>query len=160
MKWKKRKLLALLPIMEEHKKLSKDSSTKIAAYIIDEDYTIRSSGYNSFPRGIDDNKPERQERPEKYFWMEHSERNAIYNALRIGANVKDCWMIMTCGMPCTGCARGIIQVGLQGIILQARGVCVVSNKEKWNEEAIRSEQMLKEAEKQIVYLDELDEYII
>jgi dCMP deaminase len=153
--WKKHKLLNLLSILEEHKKLSKDESTKIAAFVIDLDYTIRSSGYNSFPRGIEDNRPERQERPEKYFWFEHAERNALYNALRTGAAVKDCWMIMTCGMPCTDCARAIIQCGLKGIILQSRGVCVTKNKTLWDEHALRSEQMFKEAGVYVLYLDEM-----
>ena len=41
---------------------SKDKSTKIGAIIVGEDNQIISSGYNSFPRGINDYLPERQER--------------------------------------------------------------------------------------------------
>ena len=39
---------------------------------------------------IDDNKIDRQKKPEKYFWFEHAERNAIYNAARIGVSTKGC----------------------------------------------------------------------
>ena len=66
------------------KKKSKDENTQIGAVIVGKDKEIVSTGYNSFPRGLDDNIKERQERPEKYFWFEHGERNAIYNAARIG----------------------------------------------------------------------------
>ena len=44
---------------------SKDERTQIGAVIVGKDKEIVSTGYNSFPRGIDDNIRERQERPEK-----------------------------------------------------------------------------------------------
>ena len=61
-------------------KKSKDQSTQIGAVIVGIDNEIRSTGYNSFPSGINDDLQERQERPEKYYWIEHAERNALYNA--------------------------------------------------------------------------------
>ena len=63
-------------------KKSKDQSTKIGAVIVGADNEIRSTGYNSFPKGLNDDLQERQERPEKYYWIEHAERNALYNALQ------------------------------------------------------------------------------
>ena len=69
---------------------SKDPTTKIGALIVGPDREIRSTGYNSFPRGLDDNVRERMERPEKYYWIEHAERNAIYNAARCGTTLKGC----------------------------------------------------------------------
>jgi len=59
---------------------SKDKSTHVGAVVVDDLNIVRSMGYNSFVRGINDDVPERQERPEKYFWFEHAERNAIYNS--------------------------------------------------------------------------------
>ena len=73
---------------------SKDTKTKHGSVIVGIDNEIVSTGYNSPPRGIDDNKPERQGRPEKYFWNEHSERNAIYNAARIGVSLKGCRLLI------------------------------------------------------------------
>ena len=75
-------------IAEQVKEKSKDIKTKIGAVIVGKDNEILSTGYNSFPRGLDDNVVQRQERPEKYFWFEHAERNAIYNAARIGVSLK------------------------------------------------------------------------
>ena len=86
---------------------SKDENTKIGAIIVGKYKEIVSTGYNSFPRGLKDNIRERQERPEKYFWFEHGERNAIYNAARIGVSTKGCTMYLSCGIPCW-IVRGII----------------------------------------------------
>ena len=54
---------------------SKDENTQIGAVIVGKDKEIVSTGYNSFPRGLKDNLKERQERPEKYYWFERTERS-------------------------------------------------------------------------------------
>ena len=82
-------------IVHQVKLKSKDERTQIGALIVGVDNEIVSTGYNSFPRGIVDSRPERQERPEKYYWFEHAERNAIYNAARIGVSTKGCTMYLT-----------------------------------------------------------------
>ena len=91
---------------------SKDINTQIGAVIVGVDNEIVSTGYNSFPRGLDDNAAYRQEKPEKYFWFEHAERNAIYNAARIGASTKGTTMYLSNWFPCADCARGIINAGI------------------------------------------------
>src|ERR1019366_1039390 len=63
---------------------SKDKSTKVGVIVVGPDNEIRSTGFNSFPRGINDDLEERQLRPAKYLYIEHGERNAIYNAARVG----------------------------------------------------------------------------
>jgi|GEM_PF-37876 len=129
---------------------SKDLSTHIGAVIVGPDNEVRSTGYNSFVRGINDDVPERQERPEKYFWFEHAERNAIYNAARVGIPLKGCRMY-TNGVPCTNCTRGIIQVGIIEVIVDK--FWDASNSEKWSEEAKRSLLMFGEAGVEINYWD-------
>ncbi len=111
-------------------------------------------GYNSFPRGINDDVPERHERPEKYYWMEHAERNALYNALRSHADIRDCWMLMTCGMPCTDCTRGIIQSPLAGIIMPDRKWTQTAQF-IWQEEAKRSQQMYDERNFPYLYIEDM-----
>ena len=115
---------------------SKDEKTQIGAVIVGKDKEIVSTGYNSFPRGIDDTIKERQERPEKYFWFEHAERNAIYNAARIGVSTKGCTMYLSCGIPCSDCARGIINAGITRIFCERAGHG--ANGIKWQESAERS----------------------
>lgn len=127
-------------------KKSKDRSTKIGAIIVGPDNEVRSTGYNSFPRGINDDLDERQERPEKYFWFEHGERNAIFNAARHGVSLKGCRMFLNCGVPCSDCARAIIQVGIIEVIVpQFESVTSSVNRQKWSDSAKRSLQMFEEA---------------
>jgi len=97
-------------------KKSKDQSTKCGAVIVGPGNEVRSTGYNSFPRGINDDIPERQQRPEKYMWIEHAERNAIFNAARVGVPLVGC-RIYQDWLPCTDCARAIIQCGISQIVV-------------------------------------------
>ena len=129
-------------IADQIKEKSKDKLTKIGAVIVGKDKEIVSTGYNSFPRGIEDNKKERQERPEKYYWFEHAERNAIYNAALIGVSTKGCTMYLTCGIPCADCARGIINAGIIRIFAVRDGE---AKSQKWKDSAERSMEMFKEA---------------
>jgi len=92
---------------------SKDPNTQIGCVIVGPSHEIRSTGYNSFPRGIRDDAPERSQRPAKYLWMEHAERNAIYNAARAGTSTEGCSIYVEI-MPCMDCARGIVQAGIPG----------------------------------------------
>ena len=137
-------------IAEQVKLKSKDKRTQIGVVVVGKDNEIVSTGYNSFARGINDNLDERQERPEKYFWFEHAERNAIYNAARIGVSTLGTTMYMTCGMSCSDCARAIINSGVSKIVLRkgkgAKG-------DKWNESAERSMKMFEEAGVIVEYYD-------
>ena len=96
---------------------SKDRSTKVGVVIVGPDNEVRSVGFNGFPRGVPDNYMEYHERPLKYQVTEHAERNAIYNAARIGTALKGCKMYFNWEpCPCTDCARAIIQSGISEII--------------------------------------------
>lgn len=132
-----------IQIAEVIKLKSKDWNTQIGVVVVGPDNEIRSTGYNSFPRGINDKIPERQQKPEKYYWFAHAERNALYNAARVGVPLKDCTMYLTCGIPCADCAIGIINSGIKEIWVDWGKN--ESNSEKWAEHAKRSEVMFKEA---------------
>ena len=121
---------------------SKDISTQIGAVIVGPDNEIRSTGYNSFPAGLDDDVDERQERPEKYYWIEHAERNALYNAAKIGVSTKDCTMYLNCGIPCCDCARGIINSGIKKIYICETDITKSSH---WLEHSKRSNIMFEES---------------
>lgn len=95
---------------------SKDARTHIGAVIVGPDNEIKSTGYNSFVRGLKDDVPKRQEKPEKYFWFEHAERNAILNATLIGTSLKGC-KIYTNGIPCMDCSRAVVQSGIKEVIV-------------------------------------------
>lgn len=148
MKWDK----YFLNIAENVKLKSKDRRTQIGAVIVGKDNEIVSTGYNSFPRGINDNVEERQVRPEKYYWIEHAERNAIYNAARIGVSLRDTTMYLTCGIPCSDCTKGIISSGIKKIYCKVQDT--TRNREHWDEHAKRSLQMFKESNVEIIFYDE------
>jgi len=95
---------------------SKDKNTKIGAVVVGPDNEIRSTGYNSFPRGINDSVLDRQERPEKYKWFSHAERNSLYNAAMVGIPLKGCRMY-TNGVPCNDCAFGVINSGIKEVVV-------------------------------------------
>jgi dCMP deaminase len=97
---------------------SKDRSRKIGCIIVGPDHEIRTTGYNNPPRGADDSVEARYERPEKYYWFEHSERNAIYNAARMGTPLAGCTAYVSL-FPCMDCARGIVQAGIVEVIAPA-----------------------------------------
>jgi len=132
---------------------SKDEKTKIGVLIVGTDNEIISTGYNSFPRGLNDNVPERQERPEKYFWFEHAERNAIYNAARIGVSTKGTTMYMSCGMPCTDCARAIVQAGIKTIYCVPPDDDPLHKIPKWMESFKRSYELLDECGVKVIFYD-------
>jgi len=95
---------------------SKDRSTKNGCVIVGPHNEVRTTGYNGICRGLDDEIEERHTRPIKYFYFEHSERNAVYNAARHGISLDGCIAYIT-AMPCADCARALIQSGINTIIL-------------------------------------------
>jgi len=143
-------------IAHQVKLKSKDRNTQIGAVIVGPDREIVTTGYNSFPRGIDDYNNERQERPEKYYWMEHAERNAIYNAARIGVSTKNCTMYLTCGMPCADCARAIINAGIEKIVIEPTREFSAKDV-RWKEHELRAISMFIEARIKVVYYGDKDE---
>src|SRR5690349_7537513 len=89
---------------------SKDRSRQVGCVVVGPDNEIRSTGYNGFPREVDDSVEARHVKPAKYRWTEHAERNAIYNACLIGTPLKGCKMYLS-WFPCMDCARAIAQSG-------------------------------------------------
>jgi dCMP deaminase len=92
---------------------SKDRSTKVGAVIV-RDKDPLSIGYNGFPRGIDDDKEERHQRPAKYDWVLHAEENAIINAARHGKGTMGTDMYVN-WFPCAKCAGMIVNAGIKRI---------------------------------------------
>lgn len=91
---------------------SKDRSTQVGCVIVGKDQEIRTTGFNGFPRGFNDDVDTRHDRPEKYIWTEHAERNAIYNAAKVGVPLHGCTAYVTM-FPCPDCARALIQAGIK-----------------------------------------------
>lgn len=123
--------------------MSRDDKTKVGCVLIGPDKEVISTGFNGFPRGVRDDRDERYERPAKYMWFEHAERNAIYNAARRGAPLKGTTLIIN-APPCTDCARGIIQSGVEEIIYPKDHA--FANRSDWQENIDTATAMLLEAD--------------
>ena len=119
---------------------SKDPSTKVGCVVVGADREIRSTGFNGFPRGIDDSMERLENREEKYNLICDAEENAIMHAARIGVSLKDCTAYVT-WPPCTRCARSLIQAGIVEVVY-AGGKDIP---ERWVEDFTRSTGMMKEA---------------
>lgn len=124
---------------------SKDKNKKVGAVIVDSDNIVLSMGYNGIPRGCDDTDECRYERPTKYLFTEHAERNAIYHAARHGVSLKGCKMYVTL-FPCADCARAMIQSGITKLIAPEPNL----NHEVWGEHFKAAIQMMEEAKIEII----------
>jgi len=128
---------------------SKDTMTHVGSVVTDADNVLVSTGYNSLPRSVEVDSEEKRlsrENDEKYYWIEHAERNAIYNAARRGTILKGC-KIYVPWIPCADCARAIIQTGIAEVIIHKNGQDFYSEHTngKWQEAHQRTLAMFEEA---------------
>ena len=119
---------------------SKDPSTQVGCIIVGEDREIRSTGFNGFPRGIEDSMERYTHRDLKYPLICHAEENAIMHAARIGVSLKGCRAYVT-WPPCTRCTRSLIQAGVEEVIYPAN----LEIPERWMEDFNLGRQMFEEA---------------
>jgi dCMP deaminase len=134
---------------------SKDRSTKVGAVIVGEDNEVLSVGYNGFPRGVNDDVECRHERPTKYEFTEHAERNAIFNAARQGIRLKGSTMFLNWEpYPCPDCARAVIQSGITKVVGTQH--TFAGKGQDWQARFEHTKEMLEEAgvEIEIVEVDD------
>ena len=85
-------------------------------------YNPFSTGANSLPQGIE-KTVERTTRPEKYNWIEHAERNAIYGHRHF--DLCGCTLFLN-WFPCVDCSRAIVAVGIKELVY-------IINPERWTD---------------------------
>lgn len=147
------RFLKFLPDAEAARGRSKDRSTKVGAVVLDDDFNLRISGYNGFPRGVNDDIDERHARPIKYDFSAHSEENCISQAARVGVSLKDCTILLTSLFPCTGCSRMIIQSGIKRVIAPVKKDAGngADTRMDWSEKEKLALEMLAEAGVEVWY---------
>jgi dCMP deaminase len=128
---------------------STDPSTQNGALLLAEDGST-CQGANHFPFNVKESA-ERWERPLKYSFVEHAERNAIYTAARQG--IKTAGSTLYCPwFACADCARAIIQAGIKKVVgFPRNGKDTASH---WFETIKIGDQMLKEAEVETIFIDD------
>ena len=128
---------------------SKDPSTKVGCLIVGTDYGTVATGFNGFPRGVKDKiseVPDRYERPKKYLYTVHAERNAIFAAAKDGHALKGCRLYIE-WYPCADCMQGIIQSGIVEVVVNTASESFNDPvlKERWKDHMEASLEMAEEA---------------
>lgn len=120
---------------------SHDPHTQNGAVIVPVSNQLAAVGCNKIPKGVV-RTPDRLRRPEKYAYIEHAERAAIYAAARsgiptVGATLYCPWFA------CTECARAIIMAGVTEVVGHVRPRAATPA--RWTDEIVKAEGMLTEA---------------
>ncbi len=122
------------------REMSHDPSTQNGALLVDSTGKIVASGANTFPAGVA-MSDERWTRPLKYEFVEHAERNAIYDAARMGVRTKG--LLMYCAWAaCPDCARAIIQAGISVLVTHRPQS---GDNGTWGDGIARADAMMREA---------------
>jgi len=128
---------------------SPDPSTQNGAILLGDNGSIIGRGINDFPVGVK-RTSSRWERPLKYSFVEHAERNAIFNAAYHGNPTLNSTLI--CGWAaCSDCARAIIQSGISRLVRHKDA----SNQPSkvWKNSIELADAMLAEANVQIIEIE-------
>lgn len=130
---------------------STDKSTQNGAVLVSSEGEFMCAAANHFPRGVQESE-ERWQRPLKYKYVEHAERNVIYAAARLGLKTENATMYCPF-FACADCGRAIIQAGISRVI----GHVVLDDAathEAWLETIEIALQMLDESGVKYEYVEE------
>lgn len=122
-------------------KSSTDPSTQNGAVLVLDDMTSPIVAANHFPRGVKETE-ERWQRPLKYSYVEHAERQSIYVAAKRGFQTDGCTMYCP-WVCCSDCARAIIQAGIIEVV--GHDFELHNSRDDWKEAVRIGREMLAEA---------------
>lgn len=128
---------------------STDPSTNLGAVIVSPEGEFLSGDANRFPEGVKETK-ERWERPLKYHYVEHAERNAIYSAAADGMSTYEATMYCP-WFACADCARAIIQCGIKKVV--GHKFMMDGTPDRWRESIDEAHKMLTEAGVEWEFID-------
>lgn len=115
---------------------SKDPSTKVGAVIVDQNNRIISTGYNGFPKNVEDTQERLVDREQKYDIIVHAEANALIFAK---TSLEGCTLYTWPFQPCSRCAGLIIQSGI------TRVVSVVQSDDRWKKNFELARELFEES---------------
>lgn len=114
---------------------SKDT-TKVGAVIVS-GKQILTTGYNGFPKGVEDSLERINDRETKLRLTVHAEMNAILQASQHGINITGSTIYIFGRMPCKECAKHIVASGIKQVVFK-------SNNTKASDEWVASLPLVKE----------------
>lgn len=136
------------PMLDAIASMSKDPRTQVACIILDHRGAVRSTGYNGFPRGVDDSPERYADRETKLKLVAHAEANAIANAAAVGTPLQGC-ILLSNKFPCNECAKLVINAGITTVYAPAP-------EGSWLESSQIALQMFEEADVLVMYINLLD----
>lgn len=121
---------------------SDDPRTKLACVVV-KDGKVIGAGANSIPFRLK-KESERLEGDNKYKFIEHAERNAIYNCAfkgnsTHGATLYGPWVA------CVECTRAIIQAGITRVVYDGQAYATMVGNPKWHEQVELGLSLMREA---------------
>ena len=99
-------------IAEAVSKKSKDPSSQMGCVIVDTNKRVVSMGYNGLVQGANESKMTLSERPMKYYFVIHSEMNAVLFAHQ---DLTDC-TIYNRVATCDNCLKHCLQAGIRRFV--------------------------------------------
>jgi dCMP deaminase len=113
---KEDKLEIYMKMAHAMKAMSPDAETKVGAVMLSSEERIIASSFNGFLRGaIDKDLPKK--RPGKHEFIQHAERNLLYNCAYNGISTKGTTIVCTLS-PCLDCLRASFQSGVEFIMFE------------------------------------------
>lgn len=136
---------------------SPDPSTQNGAVVLSRDGIEMGNGCNMFTRGTTMDLAE-VERSVKYMFVEHAERNAIYDAV-FWNMASESGLMDTLVCPwaaCAECARAIVQTGIRRLVRLSPGTDSLVNTDRWAASIIAGNQIMENAGVEVIELDPAD----
>lgn len=121
---------------------SLDTSTHNGSVLVTSDGEEFVRGTNRLPPGVKPDDRRLNQRPDKYDYMEHAERWAIYTAARQGVPTERATLYVP-WYACKDCARGIIVAGIKRVVGHKQ--MFDKTPERWRESIAIGDEMLDEA---------------
>jgi dCMP deaminase len=128
--------LRFLRLAKEIASRSKDPSTKVGAVIVGADRHVVSTGYNGFPKGMDDDPRHYDNRETKLERIIHAEMNALIRANGAGHTIYT-WPLASCPR----CAVHLIQGGIRRFVSVTQTPKIA---ERWADPCTRSAKMISQ----------------
>lgn len=136
-------------VAKEISSFSKDPSTKVGAVLLDEHNNILATGWNGFPRGVQDTEERLCNRELKYPLIVHAEANAIAASARTGRRLEGATLVVSSLYPCADCAGLIAQAGITRVVTEK-----IREGSRWKGSNEIAQVIFAEAGVEVVEIDE------
>lgn len=105
-----------------------------------------STGCNTFPHGVL-NQPDRLDRPQKYHYIEHAERAALYETKMLGLSMVCLWAA------CADCARTIVASNIHYLYRLRQLTELGMKREEWRDNLVAGDTILEEAGVRVIEVE-------